>query len=297
MKQVASFSGGRTSAYMCHKLKEIYGDEVDFVYMDTGAEHPKTYDFIRKVNDAFDLNLTCLRVDINPELGKGNGYKVVGVDEIEQDLAPFKDIMSKYGTPYRGGAFCSEMMKTNPFISYCDDVYGKDLYTCWLGMREDEPGRLKALPDKNLDMFAEKPKTKRKIRYLAEISDFDKQDVLDWWSSQDFDLEIVEPLGNCVFCVKKGANKIAMAARIEPGMADDFWGLITSDSVRMIPSRKRQSEIMYRDSQSLKSIIDSYADVSTEDIEKSIRSMRQYDTGSCSESCEAFSDNLDLFDE
>jgi len=296
-KQVASFSGGRTSAYMCHKLKEIYGDEVDFIFMDTGAEHPKTYEFIRKVNDAFDLNLVCLRVDINPELGKGNGYKVVSIDDIGPDLIPFRDMMSKYGTPYVRGAFCTEMMKSKPFMSYCGDAYGKDGYTCWMGMRADEPQRLKAMPDRNADMFGGKPKQKRSIKYLAEISDFDKNDVLEWWESQSFDLDIVEPLGNCVFCVKKGLNKLALAAKLEPEMSRDFLGLIASDSVRQIPERAMPSDIMYRDGHSLQSIIDSYADIPTTQIEKSIRSMRQNDTGSCSESCEASSDNLDLFDE
>lgn len=37
MKKVVSFSGGRTSAYLCYLMKEMHGDEVDFIYMDTGA--------------------------------------------------------------------------------------------------------------------------------------------------------------------------------------------------------------------------------------------------------------------
>jgi len=45
MKQiVVSFSGGRTSAYLCSLIKGLHPDAV-FVFMDTGAEHPETYDF------------------------------------------------------------------------------------------------------------------------------------------------------------------------------------------------------------------------------------------------------------
>ena len=49
-KQVCSFSGGRTSAYLCKLLLEKFGkDNVEFVFMDTGAEHPETYSFIKKM--------------------------------------------------------------------------------------------------------------------------------------------------------------------------------------------------------------------------------------------------------
>ena len=95
MKKVVSFSGGRTSAYLCYLMKEKFGDEVDFVYMDTGAEHPKTYDFIRKVNDEFKLNLTCLRTDFSSPLGAGNGFTVVDIDSIAPDLKPFSEMMAK----------------------------------------------------------------------------------------------------------------------------------------------------------------------------------------------------------
>ena len=80
MKKVVSFSGGRTSAYLCYLMIEKFGREnVEFVYMDTGAEHPKTYEFIRNVNNAFNLNLTCLRTVFNPTLGKANSYEVISI--------------------------------------------------------------------------------------------------------------------------------------------------------------------------------------------------------------------------
>lgn len=135
------------------------------------------------------------------------------------------------------------------------------------------------------------------MRYLSDISDFDKQDILDWWDTQAFNLEIPEHLGNCVFCVHKGANKLALAARDEPEMADAFMEMIASDSVHRRPTREMPPEIMYRDHQSLRSIIDSYQDVSRDDIAKTIRSAKQFDSGSCSESCEAVLPNLDLFNE
>ncbi len=164
MKKVVSFSGGRTSAYLCYLMIEKFGREnVDFIYMDTGAEHPKTYEFIKNVNREFGLNLTCLRLKINPELGKGNSYSVISVNDLKPDLKPFKDMMSKYGVPYIGGMFCTDRMKLTPYKKYCDDVYGKNNYETWLGIRADEPVRylskevVKLMSDEDSDneMFAD----------------------------------------------------------------------------------------------------------------------------------------------
>jgi len=295
MKNVVSFSGGRTPAYLCWLMKQKH-DDVDFIYMDTGAEHPKTYEFIQKVNEEFlDNKLVCLRVKINSELGKGNSYDVVDINDCKPDLKPFKDMMGKYGTPYNpSGGFCTLMMKTEPFDRYCKGVYGE--YTSWLGIRKDEPKRLKDMQTAQIDAFGEQKESKH--RYLAEISDFDKQDILDWWSDQPFNLEIEPNLGNCVFCIKKGANLIALAERDEPEMAQEFITAYKKAAHR--PRNDKQSkEIMYRDGNSLESIIAKHSDFTDDEIRSTIRSMKRYDTGSCTESCEAFvcsTDNYELFD-
>lgn len=100
-KKVISFSGGRTSAYLVNLMRD--DPNARFVFMDTGAEHPATYEFVRNVVKHFGIELTCLRVDVNPELGKGNGYKVVSIDDIRQDLEPWRAMIQKYGVPYVGG--------------------------------------------------------------------------------------------------------------------------------------------------------------------------------------------------
>ena len=114
MKQiVVSFSGGRTSAYLCSLIKKLYPDAV-FVFMDTGAEHPATYDFVKQCNDYFGLNLVCLRAVVDMQFGIGVNYKVVDINEIGDDLKPWRDMSLKYGLPYQGGAFCTDRMKTTP---------------------------------------------------------------------------------------------------------------------------------------------------------------------------------------
>lgn len=273
MKKVVSFSGGRTSAYLCKVMIDKYGrDNVDFVFMDTGAEHPKTYEFIRKVDAYFGLNLVCLRGDFSLPLGDGVGYNVVDINECKQDLKPFSHMLEKYGTPYIGGMFCTDRMKLKPFKKYCDEKYGKGNYETWLGIRADEPKRIfgsklySGLNDlgyddkKKMEIYESLFKSdyfvmdeefekklhemlmKRKFgagspSYLGEISDAEKQDILEFWYEMPFDLEIDEWLGNCVFCPKKSDLKLAAAQRDEPEFYFEWLEAINATGVRMIESR------------------------------------------------------------
>ena len=287
MKKVVSFSGGRTSAYLVIEAIELFGIEnVDVVSMDTGAEHPMTYEFIRKFHDyildSYDLEITYLRTNFEAPLGQGNGYHVLSVDKIKPDLKPFKYMIKKYGTPYIGGMFCTDRMKLVPFTKYCNEKYGRGNYETWLGIRADEPKRLTP---------------KKGIRYLAEISDFEKEDILEFWSEMPFDLGINEWLGNCVFCPKKSNLKLAAAQRDEPELYHDFLSMIYSDSVRHDDKTGHWSQ-MYRGKKSLEQVIGMFDGSTGDEIKARIRGTKSTDTGSCSESCEVFvceANQIDMF--
>ena len=276
MKKVVSFSGGRTSAYLCKVMIEKFGREnVDFVFMDTGAEHEKTYEFIKNCNDYFKLNITCLRGDFSLPIGGGVGFRVVHIDDCKPDLKPYKEMMSKYGVPYIGGMFCTDRMKLKPFKKYCDDKYGKGYYETWLGIRADEPKRLTP---------------KSGIRYMAEITDLEKHDILNYWSKMPFDLGIDEWLGNCVFCPKKSNLKLAAAQRDEPEMYQSFLDALNDDTVR-IDDKTGVKEKMYRGKKSLQQVVAMFDGSTGEEIKSRIRGAKMTDTNSCSESCEVFNDD------
>lgn len=264
INQVISFSGGRTSAYLVWLMLKINPNSV-IVFMDTGAEHPATYQFVREVADRWGVNIVCLRA-IPAAMGKGMRYQQVSISEIGPDLEPFRLMVNKYGHPYVGGAFCTDRMKTRPFQKYCNDLFGKGNYVTWLGIRADEPKRLKPKPG---------------IKFLADISDFDKADVLSWWRDRDFDLKIPEHLGNCVFCIKKSLMKVALAAKDEPQLARQFMEMIDENDIK----KDRQ---MYRGKSSLGQVIAMFESNDREELASRIKSMKKYDSGSCSESCEAF---------
>jgi len=298
LSHVVNFSGGRTSAYLVWLFEQRKKHEdvnVEYIYCDTGAEHPNTYKFIRDVVEHFGIELTCLRTIIPMEFGVGPSYRVVDLSECKQDLEPFLNVMQKHGTPTVAAPLCSDRMKSIPADKYCNDKYGRGGYIRWLGIRADEQRRIKTT-ESQLDFFAQQKKVKTRLkltRYLAQISNITKSEVLAWWEDQPFNLDLEEHLGNCVFCIKKGANKLALAAKDEPEMATKFMDMIASDAVYSRPSRGLPPNIMYRGHHSLESIIAIYEDVSREDLARQVQ-LGGSGENLCSESCEAMT--LDLFE-
>nr|WP_118090153.1 phosphoadenosine phosphosulfate reductase family protein [Vibrio cholerae] len=264
-----NFSGGRTSAYLCMLIKK-YNLPVVFVYMDTGAEHPKTYDFIKQVDKFLDLNLTVIQGVFDTPLGKGNNYKTVHVESLKWDLSIWQGMMQKYSTPYFKGEFCTDRMKTGIVKAWDRNVYGTDL-PCILGIRADEPRRLKL---------------QNNIIHMGHLfPEVEKQDILDWWEEQPFNLEIPEHLGNCVFCIKKNPKKVALAIKDEPELYREFSELLRCPLIRKAPN-ERQQDIMYRGHLGLDGIAYLYATEDREELKDRIG--KEIDTNNCSESCEAF---------
>lgn len=347
MNHVVSFSGGRTSAYLVYLIEQMrksgeWTEPVEYIFMDTGAEHPKTYEFIKKCVEHFGIELTCLQPDFNQSVGDGFESKVVHVNEIKYDLknGSFIGLMRKYGVPTVAKAFCTSRMKSDACRKYCEDKYGKGNYITTLGIRYDEPARLVGISDYRIlkgagisdtyiseqfsrayngafceNKLIKKSAYERKdkgFNYLATMSDFEKDDVLDFWAGMPFDLEIQEHLGNCVFCIKKSINKLALAARDEPQLAAEWIAAIEAGSDRLNQPIEKQTDglfvetytqhikkgVMYRGSNSMESIIAKFALHSREEIYDSIRSMKRKESGGCTESCEAFAaDQLDMFDQ
>lgn len=267
---VVSFSGGRTSAYLVYLMEQERqkGAEVHYVFMDTGAEHPATYEFIRNIVERWNIPLVCLRAVVNPQKGIGVKPRVVNVKDIGQDLVPWGEMLAKYGAPDAFHAHCTNRMKTIPYEKWCNEQFGRGKYTTWIGIRSDEPHRLKV---------------KQGIRYLAELSDVTKQDILNWWASQPFDLQISEHLGNCVFCIKKTDGKLALATRDESEMFQTFVELTEGDETRR----------MYRGRKTLSEVSRLFPDYSRDELFTRLKMAQAFDTGTCTESCEVFKLGVD----
>jgi hypothetical protein len=200
---------------------------------------------------------------------------MVDVDSLGWDTSMFAAISKKYGAPFNpGGTHCTQHLKTVPFYKYCDTTFGKGNYTTWLGIRVDEKSRLK-------------PKVG--IKYLAEISPMNKNDVLGWWKQMPFNLDLDEWLGNCVFCIKNPINRVALATLSEPDLAEDFNKmLIESDS------NEELKGAIYRGKVGLDGIAKLFDGYDKERILSTTRIRR--DCGpEQGESCEVFGCQQDMF--
>lgn len=190
-----SFSGGRTSAFMAKLLQEHpkYKDHNKiFIFANTGKEDEKTLEFINRCDKELNLNLVWIEADVPIEKGKGTNYKVVTFDTASRNGEPFEDVIKKFGLPSKVYRHCTRDLKEIPMHKYARDVFGHKDYLTAIGIRADEKHRLGNKPN---------------IIYpLAEIG-IDEVIVRDWWSRQDFDLELKDYQGNCDLCFLKSTRK------------------------------------------------------------------------------------------
>lgn len=348
---VINFSGGRTSARLICEIERLrksgeWTAPVEYLFADTQAEDPKTYEFIRNFVKHTGISLTCIRAEISSELGVGTTYRIINIDEIGCTLDVWRDMLAAYSSPFNpGGGFCTDMLKSIPSDKYCDEKYGKGNYFKWIGYRADEAKRawgheiyssllkIGLNQDDSLDLMiscmssndvnqiafdtvcdtidAFNPEKTSKLadkiiakvgkikkagfRFMFELLDDEKEDVKDFWREMPFDLEIEEHLGNCVFCIKKGDNRIELAARDRPALADEWKKLFESETVRDL-GRSFPPNVIYRGHLSFDAVRLKYQGVDSDYIKSQMKGAKVSGTSSgCSDSCSAFSNQLDMF--
>jgi len=201
-----SFSGGRTSGYMCHWLLENKSDQYDliFVFANTGLEHEKTLEFVDKCDKHMGLNLTWVEAVVN---GKGVGctHRIVNYETAARHGEPFEKVIQKYGIPNTDYPHCTRETKMNPMFSYKRSLGFKANHPMAIGIRADEVDRVSADAKKHGLVYP-----------LVTMTQKSLADVRHWWAGQPFDLEIPEHYGNCVTCWKKSDRKLLTLAKHEP---------------------------------------------------------------------------------
>ena len=203
-----SFSGGATSAYMTDLLIANYSHKYTFVilFANTGQEHPKTLEFIRRCDERWGGVVIWLEAVVNPEKGKGTRHRVVSFEtctriEDTSDSAPFVQVVKKYGLPGPGTPqICTRELKGAVMSSYRRTFEAEYKIKCFnaIGIRNDETHRV---------MDEAKKKKFRVVYPLVDWFSSSKQDVHAHWDKQDFKLGLEEHLGNCVSCWKKTKSK------------------------------------------------------------------------------------------
>ena len=218
-----SFSGGRTSALMLHKVLEANGGLpacAKVVFANTGKEMPETLDFIEDCSQRWNVPINWVELEITED-NDGKflyGTKVVNYESASRLGEPFSELIRarKY-TPNPVARFCTQDLKVNRQIEFMREHF--DYWTAFIGIRADESRRAAKIHNKQL-----KYQDQYCPLYVAGIT---KADVQQFWSTQAFDLHLLAVngatiWGNCDLCFLKGHNAKLSIIRERPDLAE-WW--------------------------------------------------------------------------
>lgn len=195
-KMLISFSGGRTSAFMTDWLLNNKSDEYEFlvIFANTSQEHENTLIFVDKCDKRWGGIVVWVEAVVNPEKSKGTKHKIVTFETAKRKGEVFEQVMAKYGISNKEWPHCTRELKERPIHSYAKTLWAKGYETA-IGIRIDETRRVGNAGEYNI------------VYPLVYMIATDKPDVMDFWSEQDFDLELEEREGNCTWCWKKSSYK------------------------------------------------------------------------------------------
>lgn len=208
-----SFSGGRTSAYMCWYLLTYWSHKYNFIFVfaNTGLEHEETLIFVDRCDKEMSLNLAWLEAVVHYNEEKGCTHKIVDFTTAARKGEPFEAVIKKYGIPNPDFPHCNRELKLNPIFSFKRSLGYKSNHDTALGIRVDEMDRQRKDAKKagiQYPLISKKPTTKPEVRH--------------WWNDHGFDLMLDEHEGNCVTCWKKSDRKLMTVAKHEPWYFDFF---------------------------------------------------------------------------
>lgn len=303
-------SGGRTSAYMTEKILKYWFSGTFFknmsfviTFANTGREHEKTLEFVnncdKRWRELYGVGVVWLESVVEKGY-KPCTHKIVNFETASRKGEPFEEVVKKYGIPNKEFLHCTRELKENPIISFMELLGHKKghiknkrpvsaTYETWIGIREDEPKRLKGRRDGK----------QFKVYPLAEPFDdidfsCDKQDVLSFWEDMPFNLDLPEHLGNCIDCHKKSFKKLFMCIR-DLGEESFYFTGYLDVKYSEVKAQVVNGEVMprkrFRDYKNTSELISMF-----KDSEFNTRDYSE-ESGGCSESCEPFMQDNEMEEE
>lgn len=266
-----SVSGGKTSMMMAEYIMsraDKYAN-LEFVFANTGQEHEKTLEFVDRCDREWGLGITWVEAVVHAGR-KASTHKVVTFETAARNGEPFEAVMAKYGISNKSYPHCNRELKLNPMQSYIRSI-GWSSAKVAIGIRSDEPKRLRTDAEKA-----------RIVYPFAHWWPQDKQDVIDFWERQPFNLEILEREGNCTWCWKKTLTKHAANIASHP----EWYDFPRRMEAKYGKTNRQNAQVFFRGA------------LSTDDLFKAVYGVQvrpfetDEDSGGCSESCEAFAADL-----
>ena len=216
-----SFSGGRTSAFMLHKVLQAHQmslpSNAKVIFANTGKEEEATLKFVNECSKRWNVPITWLEyIEIDGE----HSFKVVDYETASRNGEPFEQITKHFNNALPNGRarYCSSNLKTRTFYRYLKSI-GWDEWESFIGIRADEPKRVvkfRANPN---------PEGKHETVFLPLAQDnVSSKDVSNFWKAQDFDLGLPNingktMHGNCDLCMLKPKAQILSLIQEKPERA------------------------------------------------------------------------------
>lgn len=258
---------------MTKRMIDEWSDIFDFVvtFANTGMEHPKTLEFVHNCDLHFGFNTVWLEAVVHHGEKRATTHRVVTYETACRDGTVFEDFIKKYGIPNTAFLGCTREMKRNVMESYLMSLgLGRTEIYLAIGIRADEQRRVSVSA------------ADRKIIYpLIDVWPTDKQDVLDWWEDQPFDLEIDEFEGNCLGCYKKSFKKLFMQIERDPSVFD--WHRRMEQLYRNVGPQDGE-RVFFRKNTDTIALFKMYEEAGG----NFSRVVNPYEDGGCSESCEVY---------
>lgn len=212
-------------------------------FQNTGKEHPKTLEFLCRLED--DLQRPIFRLEWRaPPRGARPAdatFEVVPHDRLARRGEPFMDLLlcvkayraAEKGegpvAPWARRRFCTAYLKIRTQAMFVKSL-GWDDPTIYVGLRADEPKRIAKMVERN-----EKRDTDE--RAPLNEANITKADVLKFWGTKPYDLDLPEYLGNCTGCFLKDEADLATAL-LDPE-TDANWWIDVSEEFGPMRSRGR----------------------------------------------------------
>jgi 3'-phosphoadenosine 5'-phosphosulfate sulfotransferase (PAPS reductase)/FAD synthetase len=225
---------------MLYKILEAHDgklpDDVRVTFANTGKEMPETLDFVQACSDHWGVDIVWLEYagrSLKPKEEKKSvyeySYKVVNHKTASRNGEPFTRVIQDVGMlPDPRHRWCTGQLKINTMKRYLIDENFDLPFLCLIGLRADEPMRVAKIHGKI--------KEGQENYCPMYVSGESKQDVFEFWETQNFDLNLpnnkgVTDWGNCDLCFLKSKSKKLSIMRERPDLAQWWVDIEKKDKV------------------------------------------------------------------
>ena len=159
-KLICSVSGGKDSTAMVLRLLDMgfTFDQMQMVYMDTGWEHKKTYEYLDYLEDFFKVPILRLKREV--KIKEPHGPFIEKIETMLGFESPYvRMLFRKNFFSNRLGKWCTSQLKMRPFKDFLKTL--EDEYISCVGIRREESQRRSTYPEKewadNFDCYIWRP--------------------------------------------------------------------------------------------------------------------------------------------